>query len=61
MKARVDQNIVTPLIRDGAVTRYEAAPEYERNSVVPVALRIRAWDPRDFSTVLRIWGAGLDR
>ncbi len=43
MKAGIDQNVITPLVRAGKVTNYEAIPEYRGKSFVPMAIKIVAW------------------
>jgi hypothetical protein len=60
-KRRIDTEIVANLVRDGHATRYAATPEYQGSSAVPIALRIRAHDPKDFQTKIAIWGDALAR
>jgi hypothetical protein len=60
LKRRTDTNMIAPLVQEGRVRSYAASPRYEGASFVPVAIDIRASDPGDFATTLRIWGAPLD-
>jgi hypothetical protein len=57
-KASIDHNIILPLAQDGMISQYEAKPEYAGNSFIPVALHVTAFNPGNFSTVIRIWGEG---
>lgn len=59
-KASIDQNIILPLAQEEMVNHYVAKPEYQGNSFIPVALHVTASDPGNFSTVIRIWGEGLN-
>jgi hypothetical protein len=59
LKHGIDTNIVRPLIEEGQVSSYEATPQYEGASFVPCAIEIRASDPQDFQTSLKIWGEAL--
>ena len=59
IKTRTDNNIIRPLIQDGAVSQYSAVPEYQGTSFIPIRLRIRAFNPGDFSTEINIWGDAL--
>jgi hypothetical protein len=61
MKAETDETIVMPLVADGKVTRYRAEPEYSGRSFVPIAIKIVASDPADFTCDLAIWGDALSR
>lgn len=56
-KARVDLEIVRPLITQGKITRYTATPEYQGRSFIPVAIRIVASSPGQFSATVNVWGA----
>jgi hypothetical protein len=60
-KRRIDMEIVAALVRDGHATRYAATPEYQGSSAVPIALQIRAYDPKDFRSEIAIWGDALAR
>ena len=61
IKQGIDLNVIGKLAEDGTITQYSAEPEYEGNSFIPIALRIRAWDPGEFSTEIYIWGQALER
>jgi len=61
VKAGIDQNVVAPLAAEGKLTRYSAVPEYQGSSFIPIAIRIEASDPGQFSTVINIWGDALAR
>jgi hypothetical protein len=59
LKQETDANVIAPLVREGRVRSYAATPRYEGTSFVPVSIEIRASDPGDFETSLRIWGPAL--
>jgi hypothetical protein len=59
LKHDVDANVVRPLIEDGTVRSYAATAQYDGPSFVPSSIEIRASDPGDFQTTLRIWGRAL--
>jgi hypothetical protein len=61
LKRDFDQNIIAPLAAEGKVTRYIAEPEYSGTSFVPVAIKLTASDPANFSYDLAIWGDALGR
>jgi len=61
LKAQNDTNIILPLAQDGKIKHYDAKPEYQGNSFVPIALRVTASDPGHFTYDIKIWGAALDR
>lgn len=61
IKESTDVNIIAPLIQDGSVQYYSATPEYRGRSFVPMAIQIKATDPRSFQTEIVIWGEALDR
>jgi len=61
IKERIDINMIGPLVDDGKVKRYTAEPEYQGDSFIPIALKITAWDPGEFTTTIRIWGQALER
>jgi hypothetical protein len=61
IKAGIDQNVIGPLVAEGKVCRYEAVPEYQGQSFVPMAINIKASDPARFSTTINIWGEALSR
>ena len=51
----------SPLVADSKVTSYEATPEYQGKSFVPIAIKIVASDPGSFTTAINIWGKALAR
>jgi hypothetical protein len=59
LKQQTDANVIAPLVREGRVRSYVATPQYEGASFVPASIEIRASDPGEFETSLRIWGPGL--
>jgi hypothetical protein len=59
LKQQTDANVIAPLVREGRVRSYAATPQYEGSSFVPASVEIRASDPGDFATALRIWGPRL--
>jgi hypothetical protein len=59
IKAGVDRNIVAPLVADGTITEYKAMPEYQGTSFIPIAIKIVASNPGQFSTTINIWGEAL--
>jgi hypothetical protein len=61
VKAGIDSNVIRPLIEAGKVSQYTVEPEYQGDSFIPIALKIRAWDPGDFTTTISIWGDALGR
>lgn len=58
-KARIDDDVVFPLAESGEVTQYKAEPQYQGNSFIPIAVRIRAYNPGEFTTTIHIWGDAL--
>ena len=61
IKQSIDRNTVDPLVKSGKVTRYKAAPEYQGNSFIPIAIKIEASEPGQFSSTIKIWGEALLR
>ena len=61
VKRNIDENIVAPLAREGAVTRYSATPEYEGDSFIPIAITVTASEPGSFTTTIAVWGSALTR
>jgi hypothetical protein len=61
LKIEADKNIILPLASEGKVTRYRAEPEYSGRSMVPIAVKLLAYDPSDFTYDIAIWGEALDR
>ena len=61
IKAGIDNNVIAPLAAQGTITRYSAKPEYQGNSFIPIAIKIVASDPGEFSSTINIWGDALSR
>jgi hypothetical protein len=61
VKARMDTNIIRPLVDDGKVEEYRAEPEYQRRSFIPIAIKIVASSPGSFTATIKIWGKALER
>ena len=61
LKASADENVILPLAAEGKVTKYRADPEYAGKSFVPIALKLFAYDPSDFTYDIAIWGEALGR
>jgi hypothetical protein len=61
IKADVDTNIIKPLVADGKITEYQATPEYQDRSFVPIAIKIVASNPGSFTSDINIWGKALAR
>lgn len=59
-KARIDLQIIAPLIREGKLSRYSARPEYQGSSFVPAAIHIVASEPGSFAATIAVWGDALD-
>ena len=59
IKEGIDGNVITKLIDEGKITEYSAAPEYQGTSFIPIAIRIKASNPGQFSTLIKIWGDAL--
>jgi hypothetical protein len=60
-KAGIDQNVIAPLVEEGRVSQYSATPEYQGRSFIPIAIRVTASDPGQFSSTIHIWGDALAR
>jgi hypothetical protein len=60
MKTHIDRNIVAPLVANRTTTQYEAAPQYEGRSFVPISIKIVATNPGSFTANVAIWGKALD-
>ena len=58
-KRRIDLDIVAELVRVGKAKCYQANPEYQGTSGVPIAIHIRAYMPGEFKAVIAIWGDAL--
>jgi hypothetical protein len=61
IKAGIDNNVIRPLVEEGTVTSYTATPEYQGRSFIPIAVRIVASNPGQFSSTINIWGEALTR
>lgn len=61
IKANIDTSIIKPLIAESKVTRYEATPQYQGKSFVPIAIKVTASDPGSFTTTINIWGKALSK
>jgi hypothetical protein len=61
IKSGIDNNVIAPLVSVGEIKRYQAVPEYQGSSFIPIAIRITASDPAEFSTTISIWGEALTR
>ena len=61
VKEQIDLTVIRPLVAEGKATDYEAHPEYQGGSFIPIAIRIEASGPATFSTLINIWGEALER
>src|SRR5262245_41627444 len=61
IKSGIDNNVIRPLVAEGKITQYTATPEYQGKSFIPIAIKIVASDPGQFSTTIKIWGEALGR
>ena len=61
IKSRTDSNIIGPLVLEGKVTQYKAEPEYQARSFIPIAIKITASNPGEFSATINIWGKACER
>jgi hypothetical protein len=61
VKAGIDRNIILPLVREGKVIDYKVTPEYQGKSFIPIAIKIIASEPGEFTTTINIWGEALGR
>ncbi len=61
IKSDIDRNIVRPLADQGKISRYEARPEYQDRSFIPMAINIVASGSGSFTTTINIWGKALER
>ncbi len=61
IKSGIDTNIVKPLVAEGKITQYQAIPEYQGKSFVPIAIKIVATNPGSFTSDINIWGQALAR
>ena len=61
VKSGIDNNVIGALAAEGKITQYKAEPEYQGNSFIPIAIKITAWNPGQFTTTINIWGEALGR
>lgn len=61
IKNGIDLNVIRPLIEAEKVSQYKAEPEYQGDSFIPIAVKITAWNPGEFTTTINIWGEALAR
>ena len=61
IKSGIDNNVIGPLAAEGKITQYQAEPEYQGDSFIPIAIKITAWNPGQFTTTINIWGEALGR
>jgi hypothetical protein len=61
IKWDIDNNVIKPLAGEGKITKYTATPEYQGKSFIPIAIKVVASDPGDFTTTINIWGEALKR
>ena len=61
IKADIDTNVIGALAAEGKITKYMASPEYQGRSFIPIAIKIVASDPGEFTTTINIWGEALSR
>jgi len=61
IKAGIDLNVIGPLASEGKFNQYKAEPEYQGKSFIPIAIKVTAWDPGQFTSTINIWGEALAR
>jgi hypothetical protein len=61
IKHGIDMNVIGPLIEAEKVSQYKCEPEYQADSFIPIAVKITAWNPGEFTTTINIWGEALGR
>ena len=59
IKRSLDNNIIKPLMDEGKIRIYQAIPEYQGDSFIPIAITISASGPAKFSSRIDIWGDAL--
>jgi hypothetical protein len=59
VKSDIDANIIKPLVAEGKVTEYQATPEYQGKSFIPIAIKIVASNPGSFNSTINIWSKAL--
>jgi hypothetical protein len=60
VKSDIDKNIIAPLVMDKSISQYEAFPNYQGSSFVPMSIQINASNPGSFSTKINIWGEAIN-
>lgn len=58
-KARIDRDMIAPLVKAGTINHYVATPTYQGASFVPTSIVIVGTDPGDFTATIKIWGDAL--
>ncbi len=58
-KHHIDMNVIGAALEEASVSRYSASPTYQGASRIPNAIKVRAWDPGDFTAEIAIWGDAL--
>lgn len=61
IKSSTDNNVIVPLAEEGKITKYKAIPQYQGDSIIPIAITIVASDPGEFAMTINIWGNALNR
>ncbi|HKI35533.1 MAG TPA: hypothetical protein VKA46_26995 [Gemmataceae bacterium] len=61
VKSRIDINVIGPLVESGKVSQYTAVPEYQGKSFIPIAIKVMASNPGQFSATINLWGEALKR
>jgi hypothetical protein len=61
VKSGIDNNVIAPLVSEGKISDYNALPEYQGDSFIPIAIKIVASNPGQFTTTINIWGEALAR
>ncbi len=61
IKSDFDNNVIVPLAAEGKITQYQAMPEYQGTSFIPISVTIVASDPGRITTTINIWGEALTR
>jgi len=61
LRESAHENIIRPLVAEGKVTQYSVEPEYAGKCFIPIALKLKAYNPAEFTYEIRIWGEALGR
>jgi len=59
VKSDIDENIIKPLADQRKITQYSAVPKYQGASFIPVAIKVTASNPGEFTTLIKVWGNAL--